>query len=92
MSQGLKTRRVKSSRKIHSCSGCDCKIPKGSAYTYFVGIYEGDFYSGHMCDICDKFISKYPRLFDDVEFEEGSLPEYSQYAGFKKQYHEHTLR
>lgn len=46
------TKTVKA-RKVHHCGECGNEIQTGEIYTREVGVYEGDFYSYALCDLCD---------------------------------------
>lgn len=85
MTQGLSSTTVKATRKDHVCEGCFSTIPKGTSCTKYACIYEDNFCSGHICNICNAFISS--SMFTSTEgWESGTLPEYTLYETFKNSY------
>lgn len=44
MSEFNETKDIKKSRKDHQCCQCHQTIPKGSSYTIFKGVFDGDFF------------------------------------------------
>ncbi len=47
-----KVRTIKSTKKIHRCFGCSCKIPMLSSAIYISSVFEGDFFAGYYCKTC----------------------------------------
>ena len=91
MTQSLSSNMIKATRKDHTCEGCFTIIPKGTSCTKYACIYEDNFYSGHICNICNAFISS--AMFTSTEgWELGTLPEYTHYEAFKKSYNESLQR
>lgn len=60
-------REVKKTRKNHRCQWCNEPIPAGSSTVYTSGVFEGDFFSGHMHKECAHAMHK-------ADCEDGYIP------------------
>ena len=58
---------IKKTRKPHTCDGCCCKIPIGSAAYSIFGVKDGDVYSGYLCVPCDAIFERHYREFDPYD-------------------------
>lgn len=52
MSVGSHERRT--ARKDHRCDECDRTIPRGAAYVYVTGLFDGSWWSVKLCARCDR--------------------------------------
>jgi hypothetical protein len=52
MSACFQSKWVKKTRKVHSCDWCGKRIEAGSATEYQAGVFEGDFFAGHLHPEC----------------------------------------
>lgn len=50
------SKKIKKTRKPHTCEYCGCLIPAGSSCRNEVGTYDGDFNSYYLCERCVLFM------------------------------------
>lgn len=63
-------------RKPHHCFGCQYVFPEGVTLFDCCGIWEGDFWSGYICPICDDYMmSPQGREYSENGYMEGDLYE-----------------
>lgn len=61
-------------RKPHHCFGCQFVFPEGVPLFDCCGIWEGDFWSGYLCRICDAYLKSPEGIhFSDDGYMEGML-------------------
>lgn len=44
---------IHKARKLHRCDGCGHVIHVGHLYVYQSGKFDGDFYTSHICGVCE---------------------------------------
>lgn len=61
-------------RKPHHCFGCQFVFPEGVILFDCCGVWEGDFWFGYVCPLCDAFLnSPQGRHYSDDGYTEGEL-------------------
>lgn len=58
------SKKIKATKKSHTCEYCGRIIPIGSSCRNEVGVYEGDFHHYYLCDRCYFFICNFADTSD----------------------------
>ena len=82
MSQSFSNqRKVNKTRKPHRCTGCRKRFPAGSWLWYQSGVWDGEFYSGYMCQPCYQEMRRgdYSDGFSEGDLKEGRIERAREY-------------
>ena len=58
---------IKKTRKMHRCTICDRKIPKGFSAHFYTGVNnEGEFFNCYLCNTCETLSNEFPDSVIDM--------------------------
>ena len=58
---------IKKTRKMHRCTICGRKIPKGFSAHFYTGINnEGEFFNCYLCNTCEMLSNEFPDSVIDM--------------------------
>lgn len=79
MSDFYSSKKIKKTRKSHTCFGCCKKIPTGSEAMVESGVFDGEFNCNYFCKNCSDYLDKYFEPVNGDIYEQGFIDEDKEY-------------